>query len=92
MIHELKVNSSEYARIVDGSKTFEIRNNKRHFQMGDTVILKEFDWEPINTQDRAPKGFTDSEPLDFKVGYIHVLSSSEVIFSLLPVKKAKAKD
>ena len=43
MEHELKIEPKFLARIKDSSKTFEIRKNDRDFQVGDTLILKEFD-------------------------------------------------
>lgn len=92
MIHELKIWPQFYCRVADGSKTFEIRNNDRAFQSGDTVILKEWDPSPANVADKfTPKGFTEAPPLEFLVGYIHVLSSSEVVFSLLPSKSKKSR-
>lgn len=86
MKHELKIWPQYYSRVADGSKTFEVRDNDRAFQFGDTVVLREWDPEPITTTDqtKAPKGYTDSPPLTFKIGYIHVLGSGQVIFSLLP--------
>lgn len=42
MIHQLKVLPDYYQAIVDRRKTFEIRKNDRDFQVGDLVILKEF--------------------------------------------------
>lgn len=85
MRHELKIWPKYYRRVANGTKTFEVRNNDRGFQFGDTVCLKEWDPEPIAPTDKAPKGFTDAPPLEFKVGYVHVLNSSEVVFSLLPL-------
>lgn len=90
MKHELKIWPQFYCRVADGSKTFEVRDNDRAFQSGDTVILKEWDPDPIAPTDKAPRGYTDSKPLEFRIGYIHILNSSQVIFSLLPAKKSKA--
>lgn len=91
MEHKLKIWPQYYARVADGSKTFEIRDNDRGFQTGDTVVLQEWDPTPITVTDKtAPKGYTGSADLSFKVGYVHVLDSSRVVFSLLPLKKAKA--
>lgn len=89
MDHELKILPQYYCRVADGSKTFEVRDNDRGFQSGDKVILKEWDPEPINKTSNTAKGFTDSEPLEFLIGYIYILDSSRVIFSLLPIKKTK---
>lgn len=40
MIHELKIFSSFVYPIMDGEKTFEIRENDRGFQKGDRVQFK----------------------------------------------------
>lgn len=40
MIHELKILGSFVRPILDGSKTFEIRENDRGFQKGDRVQFK----------------------------------------------------
>lgn len=90
MEHELKIWPKYYCRVADGSKTFEVRQNDRGFQPGDTVILREWDNSPLTPTDSAPKGFTDSPPLTFTVGYVLVLNANEVVFSLLPPKKRKA--
>lgn len=92
MDHELKIWPQFYSRVADGSKTFEVRNNDRNFQFGDTVTLREYDPEPNNTTvpGSRPKGYTDSPPLKFKIGYIFVLDSKTVVFSLLPISKPKA--
>ncbi len=87
MTHELKIWPQYYCRVSDGSKTFEVRENDRGFQPGDTVILKEWDPAQVNKTSSAPKGFTESKPLTFKIGYIFTLDSSRVVFSLLPIKK-----
>jgi len=44
MKHELKIWPQYYCRVVDGSKTFEVRKNDRGFQPGDEVTLRE--WNP----------------------------------------------
>lgn len=85
MTHELKIWPQYYCRVADGSKTFEVRENDRGFQSGDTVVLKEWDPEPVNTTDSTvPKGYTGSPDLEFKIGYIMLLERATVIFSLLP--------
>ena len=95
MKHELKIWPMYYSRVLDGSKTFEIRSNDRGYQSGDTVVLKEWDPDPINPTTKDPKGYTGSKDLEFRIGYIHVLNKQDVVFSLLPLpviaKKPKAK-
>lgn len=43
MVHELKILSTYFRDILRGNKTFEVRKNDRNFQVGDNLILKE--WE-----------------------------------------------
>ena len=91
-VHELKIWPQYYARVADGSKTFEIRNNDRGYQTGDKVILREWDQKPINPTDSMPIGYTPNPPLEFMVGYVHLLGRDEVVFSLLPIPKKAETD
>ena len=43
MIHRLKTLPRYYQPIIEERKPFEIRNNDRNFQTGDSVILNEWD-------------------------------------------------
>lgn len=43
MEHELKCNTEYFSRIAMGQKTFEIRKNDRDYQVGDKLILREYD-------------------------------------------------
>ncbi|EAK9780846.1 ASCH/PUA domain-containing protein [Listeria monocytogenes] len=45
--HELKILSEYFWDIAEGRKTFEIRKNDRDFQVGDTLILLE--WDDMDT-------------------------------------------
>jgi len=42
MIHELKTWPEYYHEVEKGNKTFEIRMNDRNYQVGDTLILREY--------------------------------------------------
>jgi len=42
--HELKTWPRYFGSLANGTKAFELRRNDRSFQVGDTLILKE--WEP----------------------------------------------
>ena len=41
--HFLKTLPEFFAAVADGSKTFEVRRDDRGFEVGDTLILQEFD-------------------------------------------------
>ena len=45
MAHELKLLPQYYEDVALGIKTFELRKNDRNFQVGDELILKEWDGE-----------------------------------------------
>ena len=45
MIHELKTWTEYFQRVFTGQKNFELRKDDRHFMVGDTLRLKEWDNE-----------------------------------------------
>lgn len=45
MTHALKTWAGYFKAIVDGTKTFEVRKNDRSFNVGDRLLLQEFDPE-----------------------------------------------
>lgn len=91
MHHELKCFPQYYARLADGTKTFEVRKDDRGYQAGDTLEIREYD--PYRA-DWAPPigrpGYT-GRAMQFVVGF--VLHSApglgldlgeHVVLSLLP--------
>ncbi|MFT8350066.1 ASCH/PUA domain-containing protein [Clostridium saccharoperbutylacetonicum] len=52
-IHELKILPQYFNVVADGSKTFEIRKNDRDYQVGDKLVLEE--WECLE------RGYTGEE-------------------------------
>lgn len=61
MTHELKILSSFVRPILDGSKTFEIRENDRGFQKGDRVQFK------VNIDDWTRRNSSAVYELEHKV-------------------------
>ncbi|MNE84633.1 hypothetical protein D3C80_1815570 [compost metagenome] len=45
MIHELKTWPEHFENVWNLSKPFELRKNDRNYQLGDILILKEFEWQ-----------------------------------------------
>lgn len=52
MFHYLKTWPEYFKAVKNGEKNFEIRKNDRNFQVGDTLVLLEFD---------PDTGYTDEE-------------------------------
>lgn len=45
MTHALKTWPQFFKAVVSGEKTFEVRKNDRNFQVGDKLLLQE--WDPV---------------------------------------------
>jgi hypothetical protein len=78
--HTLKILPEYFEAVLQGRKTFEVRNNDRDYKESDMVLLMEFDGKET--------GYTGRSKL-FMIGYIlekyPVLEKDFVVFSLLPV-------
>ncbi|MFK4324750.1 hypothetical protein ABH965_001412 [Bacillus sp. RC97] len=48
MLHNLKINKEFFSPVIERIKTFEIRKNDRDFQVGDQIVLNE--WDEKNNQ------------------------------------------
>lgn len=89
MNHTLKIKSYLFERLKNGSKTFYLhKDHDQGIQAGDHVTMREWDANPINATSLSEKGYTDAEPLVFKVGYIEHLSAGRMILSLLETTEA----
>lgn len=53
MQHDLKCWPEHYAAIERGAKTCELRLNDRNYQVGDTLLLRE--WEPLSVSYIGPQ-------------------------------------
>lgn len=83
--HDLKIHPEHYNNVKDGTKTFEIRENDRGFQKGDTVSLYYYHRGEQYAQIDC---FTsDDRPiLNFTIGDVYPISETKVVFSLLPME------
>lgn len=81
MNHRLKILMTHYLRVRDGTKTFEIRNNDRSYQKGDTVTLWAFDDFLVKPHDTK-----DFPELSFNIGDVYPIDAQTVVFSLLELK------
>lgn len=80
--HVLKIWPQYFERIVDGTKTFEIRKNDRGFQKGDSVALREY-YPDLNVPEADR--YTCAHRV-FLIGYVLPIDAERVVFSLLPVE------
>ena len=81
MEHELKIWPQYYQAVASGKKTFEVRENDRGFQAGDTVTLLEYDPDaPV------PFKYVKSPELKFTIGYVLPIDDKKVVFSLLKIE------
>lgn len=71
-LHELKIYPKYFEDILNGSKRFEIRKNDRNFQVGDKILLKE--WDNIKYSGRSIYAeiiyITDDRFYGLKEGYL----------------------
>ena len=85
MIHELKTYPKYFQETLNGNKPFECRLNDRGFQVGDTVILKE--WDNIRYSGREIKGkikyILDDKFICIAEGYV-ILSLEVTAWQPLP--------
>lgn len=66
LIHTLKTLPAYFRAIQDGKKNFELRKHDRLFELGDTLVLQEYQEA---TDDESFRGYTGKE-LIFEIGYI----------------------
>ena len=71
-VHELKTYPHYFKQSIEGKKLFEIRLNDRNFQVGDIVILKE--WDNIKYSGRELRGvikyILDDKFIGIAKGYV----------------------
>lgn len=65
--HELKIWPDFFQAVLNGKMKFQLRRNDRDYQVGDQLLLKE--WNPEPTQSCVKQGYTGREVL-VRVDYI----------------------
>lgn len=83
--HNLKTHPEYFRDVIRGFKSFEVRKNDRDFQLGDRLLLKEF--EPKS------KSYTGKEFL-FKITYIldgggFGIKKGFCVMSIIPIKRSR---
>lgn len=78
--HELKTYPQYFQQTLEGNKSFEIRLNDRGFQVGDIVILRE--WDNIKYSGREIKGrikyILDDKFIGLSKGYVALSLNFEI--------------
>jgi len=78
-IHEINIDKAYFDHVLNGDKTFEIRNNDRAYQKGDRVLMTKMDGRVY----AFPKRTVEAD-----IGFVTPYMQKEgiVVFSLLNVK------
>lgn len=81
VVHELKIDPKYYLDVASGKKTFEIRQNDRHYQVGDIVQLKQ--WTEKDGYD------LDLPVLERQITYVtdYKQKSGYVVFAMKPAEE-----
>lgn len=75
--HDLKIAEAYFAEVINGNKTYEIRNNDRNFVEGEAVVLREY-----------ANGDYTGRSCKAEIGYVcdYGQPEGQVVFSLLNVE------
>ena len=84
-VHELKTWPEFFSAARSGIKRFEVRKDDRAFEVGDLLVLREF--EPGKTSARRYAGYT-GEWLAFRVSYVLHAGEMKVRGGLVPHSRA----
>lgn len=80
--HDLKINPYAYEQVRCGNKPFEVRNNDRGFQKGDSVILRCWENNCYNTS---------KPPLRAKISYVTSFAQKDgwCVFGMQDISEVK---
>lgn len=82
VIHKLKTWPEHYEQVINGTKKFEVRRNDRDFQIGDILLLEEFDpyLEAYTSHERKYVVTFILEGGKFGIAPTHVVMSIEEVW------------
>ena len=82
--HYLKILPEHYNNVLQGTKTFEIRNNDRAFQKGDLLTMY---WWPKDADNKCAINWysenAGKKSLEFRIGDVYPIDLERVVFSLI---------
>jgi Domain of unknown function (DUF3850) len=73
-VHYLKTWPVFFKQVKSGSKNYEVRRNDRDYDVGDTLVLQEWDPEIAKKDSNPSSGYTGN---DVRVVVTHLLLASE---------------
>ncbi len=78
-VHDLKIHPDYFALQVAGLKRFEVRHNDRDYQIGDVLILNEFDGEKYTGRSITVEvtSMLDADDFDGIIDEFVILGTSE---------------
>ena len=84
-VHRLKIWPSNFAEVLSGHRTFELRENDRDYKCGDFVLLQEYDWTILTDDDRERYSGRETMRRIASILFDHPgLSEGYVILGLVP--------
>ena len=77
-VHELKILPKYFNAVVDGTKTFELRKDDRGFQVGDFLMLKEFNLQEKYETIEGDESYFSGRKILKQINYILKDESEEM--------------
>lgn len=93
-IHHIKIERKYADRVIDGSKTFEVRKNDRDYQAGDSVFMNVIEEEHDPKLPRRICINSEKQSIQAKIAYVSPFGCNQnfVVFSLIDVEYRRGDD